>query len=117
MQFCCHKLPGRKELWGCPVVEYRHNYDCRVWGHISLHVAWRIIAVILMIFGIGLISMLTGTITTYFANRSKERSKNTATENDCRELLEIAKVLEPDQLEKLTDIAKIIKGDGMPSNP
>ena len=77
----------------------------------------RIIAVILMIFGIGLISMLTGTITTYFANRSKERSKNTATENDCRELLEIAKVLEPDQLEKLTDIAKIIKGDGMPSNP
>lgn len=38
----------------------------------------RVIAVILMIFGIGLISMLTGTITTYFTNKAAETETNAA---------------------------------------
>ncbi|HEX2985819.1 MAG TPA: potassium channel family protein [Caproiciproducens sp.] len=66
----------------------------------------RIIAVILMIFGIGLIGMLTGTITTYFTS-NREPLKNT--DNDCTALLEIAQTLDDEQLKELTAIAKTLK--------
>ncbi len=68
--------------------------------------AGRIIAVILMIFGIGLIGMLTGTITTYFTGK-QEVPKNSG--NDCSALLEISRTLDKKQLAELTAIAKALK--------
>ena len=68
--------------------------------------AGRIIAVILMLFGIGLIGMLTGTITTYFASKH-ETSNNIG--NDCSTLLGIAQTLDEKKLAELTVIAKTLK--------
>ena len=68
--------------------------------------AGRIIAVILMLFGIGLIGMLTGTITTYFTSK-KETSE--IKDHDCSALLEIAQTLDKQQLNELTTIAKALK--------
>ena len=63
----------------------------------------RVIAVILMIFGIGLIGMLTGAITTYFtANRSKDAQK------ECDEINEMIEQMDESQKQKLAEIAKII---------
>lgn len=72
--------------------------------------AGRIIAIVLMIFGISLISMLTGTITTYFTEKSKECDNNKAVPegNNCAELLAIAKTLNTDKLSQLVEIAKIL---------
>lgn len=55
----------------------------------------RIVAVILMIFGIGLISMLTGTITTFFTAKPEKD-----------ELQEIIDRMTADEKQKLTDYAK-----------
>lgn len=66
----------------------------------------RIIAVILMIFGIGLISMLTGTITTFFSVRTS-RKDDDSVESD--ELDVILKDLDGDDRRKLAEIAKILK--------
>lgn len=68
--------------------------------------AGRIIAVILMLFGIGLIGMLTGTITTYFT-RQKAPAKNEGI--DCSALMEVAQTLDKKQLTELTAIAKALK--------
>lgn len=72
--------------------------------------AGRIIAIVLMIFGIGLISMLTGTITTYFTRKSEEyhHNKPVPEGNDCTELLAIAQSLDKSKLEQLTAIAKVL---------
>jgi voltage-gated potassium channel len=66
----------------------------------------RIIAIILMLFGIGMIGMLTGTITTYFTNRVQQKNETKA---DCSELISIAQSLSEKQLEELTAIAHTIK--------
>jgi len=67
----------------------------------------RVIAVVLMIFGIGFISMLTGTITTYFSNKINIISIAT----EATEFMEITKDMSDEQLKKLTVIAKAIKSD------
>lgn len=64
----------------------------------------RIIAVVLMLFGIGLIGMLTGAITTYFTTLHKK--DNTA---DTNELQNIINDMNDDEIKKLTEIAKILK--------
>ena len=63
----------------------------------------RVMAVLLMIFGIGLISMLTGTITTYFTNRTNE------SKSDTNELENFIADMNSDERQKLFEIAKIIK--------
>lgn len=62
--------------------------------------AGRFIAVILMFFGIGLLGMLTGTITTYFTSLRKEPKKNAQN---------IFETLTPEQLEKVIDYARFLK--------
>jgi len=69
--------------------------------------AGRVIAVILMIFGIGLIGMLTGTITTYFTNKTIDKSASEKA--DCSTLVEIAETMNDKQLAELTAIAKTLK--------
>lgn len=68
--------------------------------------AGRIIAVILMLFGIGTIGMLTGTITTYFTNKGNHEQIE---KNDCTDLLEVAQTLNKKQIEELTAIARTLK--------
>lgn len=63
----------------------------------------RALAVLLMIFGIGLIGMLTGAITTYFTS-SKAEEDAAGTE----ELQELIDKMDPEQREKLTEIARIM---------
>lgn len=63
----------------------------------------RIVAIILMIFGIGLIGMLTGAITTYFT--SKQSTNNT---EKCNELNDIFDNLDDEQKKQLIEIAKIL---------
>jgi len=65
----------------------------------------RVIAVILMVFGIGFISMLTGTITTYFSHRIDNAPINA----DCPEINNITKDMSDEQLRELAIIAKAIK--------
>lgn len=63
----------------------------------------RIIAVILMLFGIGLIGMLTGAITTYFtSNYSNKDVEKT------EELENLISIMNDEQKEKLTEIARIL---------
>lgn len=64
----------------------------------------RIVAIILMLFGIGLIGMLTGAITTYFTTPHK---KELSIDGD--ELQNIIQNMSDDEIQKLTAIAKIIK--------
>lgn len=64
----------------------------------------RVVAIVLMLFGIGLISMLTSSITTYFTTPHK--NKNAANSDELQQLI---KDMDPDELEKLTEIAKILK--------
>ncbi len=68
--------------------------------------AGRVIAIILMLFGIGMIGMLTGTITTYFTNKVEQ---NHETKSDCSKLMEIAQSLSDKQIEELTAIAQTLK--------
>lgn len=63
----------------------------------------RVMAVLLMIFGIGLISMLTGTITTYFTSRTNENK------TDTKELENLIADMNDDEKQKLFEIAKILK--------
>lgn len=63
----------------------------------------RILAVILMTFGIGLIGMLTGAITTYFtSNHSKQHNTNDET------LDTLIQSMNDEQKEKMIEIAKIL---------
>lgn len=64
----------------------------------------RVIAVILMIFGIGLVSMLTGAITTFFADRPKAKKEPVPDALD-----DILKELTEDERAELAEIARIIK--------
>lgn len=68
--------------------------------------AGRVIAVILMIFGIGLIGMLTGTITTYFTGKT---NASEIKGHDCSSLIKIAQTLDEQQLNELTAIAQTLK--------
>ncbi len=61
----------------------------------------RVIAVLLMVFGIGLIGMLTGAITTYFTSNAKSS-------NPDDDLLDLIDLMDNEQRSKLTEIAKII---------
>ncbi|MCM1328408.1 MAG: ion transporter [Ruminococcus sp.] len=65
----------------------------------------RVMAVVLMIFGIGFISMLTGTITTFFANRATEDK----TDKDVGELEKIITDMDDNERGKLLEIARILK--------
>lgn len=70
----------------------------------------RIMAVLLMIFGIGLIGMLTGTITTFFMNENKENNKIPEKENaKSEEILEIVNDLSAEEKERLLEFLKVIK--------
>lgn len=63
----------------------------------------RIVAIILMVFGIGLIGMLTGAITTYFTSKQPIESTE-----KCDELNDIFDNLNDEQKKQLIEIAKII---------
>lgn len=65
----------------------------------------RVMAIVLMIFGIGFISMLTGTITSFFANRATENK----TEPEAKELEDIISDMDSENLKKLLEIAKVLK--------
>ncbi len=73
----------------------------------------RIIATMLMLFGIGLMGMLTSAITSYFAETKNEEQHNnnivTSNEGINQNLLEIIKQMTTDEQQKLFEIAKIIK--------
>jgi voltage-gated potassium channel len=62
----------------------------------------RVLAVILMIFGVGFIGMLTGTITTYFTQKQKP-----VTEEN-QELETLISSMDNEQKQKMIEIAKII---------
>ena len=61
----------------------------------------RFVAVVLMIFGIGLISMLTGTITTFFSKRVTKSEEPDTLEN-------IISRLTDEERAELAEIAKIV---------
>lgn len=63
----------------------------------------RITAVVLMMFGIGLIGMLTGAITTFFTQHGKK-------ETNVSELHELVDSLDDNEKQKVIEIIKIIKG-------
>lgn len=65
----------------------------------------RVMAIILMLFGIGFISMLTGTITSFFATKATE---NTPTP-ESTELEDIIADMNSVERQKMLEIAKIIK--------
>ncbi len=78
----------------------------------------RFVAVVLMIFGIGFLGMLTSTITTFIANRAKERKKNLEAEmginnehisSEYLELVDIINDLDHRQQSKLLAFAKSLK--------
>lgn len=79
------------------------------YGDISPHSSFgRVIAVILMLFGIGFIGMLTSTITTYFT----ESIKSIKDENEVnKDLIETIQTLNPHQQEELLSFAKAIKSE------
>ncbi len=62
----------------------------------------RIVAAILMVFGIGLVSMLTGTLATYFTEKANQDRKK----DKLNELTQIASRLNEEQLTDLIDQAK-----------
>lgn len=62
----------------------------------------KIIAVLLMLFGIGMIGMLTGAITTYFSTRQ------TAQDVSSKELDDLISEMDDDQKQKMLEIARII---------
>ncbi len=62
----------------------------------------RVVAVILMIFGIGLIGMLTGAITTYFTTEHKSNK------TDNTELDSLISQLDDEQKEKIIEIIRIL---------
>lgn len=64
--------------------------------------AGRIVAAVLMICGIGLISMLTGTVATYFTRNASQSAK----EQQLMELKDVASTLSPEQISVLIEQAK-----------
>lgn len=81
------------------------------YGDISpVTTAGRVIAIILMIFGVGLIGMLTGTITTFFVDRAHEKDilDDVSDSGSCEELLHEAKKLNANQYEELVKIARVL---------
>ena len=66
----------------------------------------KIISIILMIFGVALLGMLTGTITTYFSNKAK--SKRVIHKNNIAELLDVCASFSQQEVDLLIDIAKNI---------
>lgn len=93
------KMPFGDSLWWSIVTCTTVGY-----GDISPQTPiGRITAVILMIFGIGLIGMLTGAITTYFTQQRKKES----TSSDLNELIDS---LNDEERQKVIEIIKIIKG-------
>lgn len=66
----------------------------------------RIVAIILMVFGISLIGMLTGAITMYFT--SKQPTEPTESTEKLDELNDIFDNLNDEQKKQLIEIAKII---------
>lgn len=72
----------------------------------------RVVATMLMLFGIGLMSMLTSAITSYFAETKNQKQSNDidiSHENINSNLLEIIKQMNSDEQQQLFEIAKIIK--------
>lgn len=65
----------------------------------------RVMAVVLMVFGIGFISMLTGTITTYFTNRANENKSSLKDQK----LEELIYEMDNEEREMLFKIANILK--------
>ncbi len=65
----------------------------------------RIVAVLLMLFGIGLIGMLTGSITTYFANSGQKSMEKPETTDELEKLISTAS---DEEREKILEITKII---------
>ena len=63
----------------------------------------RAVAVVLMIFGIGLIGMLTGAITTYFTSRKPEKVDETT-----EEITTLIESMDAVQRQKLAEIARIM---------
>ncbi len=95
MTYIEHQSFGDALWWSivtCTTVGYGDISPATVTG--------RVIAVILMIFGIGLIGMLTGTITTYFTTLRKEPI--TDTENIFEDLSE-------EQIERVIEYAAFLK--------
>lgn len=72
--------------------------------------AGRVLSVILMIFGIGFIGMLTGTITTYFSRSVK--ADDPGQEID-PELLDVLPTLSPEQQVNLIHLAKAMQRGGL----
>ena len=66
----------------------------------------KVISIILMIFGVALLGMLTGTITTYFSNKAK--SKRVIHKNNVAELLDVCASFSQQEVDLLIDIAKNI---------
>lgn len=65
----------------------------------------RIVAVVLMLFGIGLVGMLTGSITTYFANSGQKSMVKSETNDELEKLISAAS---DEEREKILEITKII---------
>ena len=68
--------------------------------------AGRVVAVVLMIFGIGFISMLTGTITTYFNDKIKNPPEDPPQTDEINALIS---EMSDDELKQLSIFAKAIK--------
>ena len=93
------KMPFGDALWWSVVTVTTVGY-----GDFSpSSVVGRVIAVILMLFGIGLIGMLTGAITTYFTSRKSQEDDPSK-----QQLQDLIESMDPDQREKLLQIARII---------
>lgn len=91
------KMPLSDAVWWCIVTCTTVGY-----GDISPSTAvGRVVAVVLMLFGIALIGMLTGAITTYFTSYSDKKSDD--------ELQEVIESMTDEQKTKLLEIAKILR--------
>lgn len=72
----------------------------------------RIISIILMMTGVGLISTLTSTLITYFSNHNRVNS-NLISHKEYIELTKQANKLSINQIETLTSIAKLMENDNV----
>lgn len=93
------KMTFMNAVWWCIVTCTTVGY-----GDISpTTLTGRGVAVVLMVFGIGLIGMLTGAITTYFTQKEPKQ-----TDDADKELLELIDSMTDEDKEKLKEIAKIL---------
>ncbi len=80
------------------------------YGDISPHTFYgRIIAMVLMLVGIGLIGTVTSTITSYFLNASKKESLSNETLNIIRERLDNFENLTNDDIDTICKLLKTLK--------